>query len=255
VSETYLFGISRRGEIVGTYVEDAATAAVRHGFLRDRRGRFTKIDFPGREATEVARINDRRQIVGIYTESGDDSSGEVRGFLLERDRFTRIDVPGSASTFPTDIDNSGRIVGRYVDSEGAIHGFMRDRRGDFTDIDVPDAAATAVVAVNDRGQTVGCYADPGGTLRGFRRDEDGTVTTIDPPDTRSNGRPTIALGPLPYGINNRGQIVGVYRDSEFQIYGFKLDRGRFTEVKIPGAREESFATDIDDRGGIIGIDR
>ncbi len=57
---------------------------------------------------------------------------------------------------------------------------------------------------------------------------------------------------MPYGINNRGQIVGAYRDDQFQIYGFKLDKGRFTAIKIPGARGESFATDIDDRGRIIG---
>jgi hypothetical protein len=43
--------------------------------------------------------------------------------------------------------------------------------------------------------------------------------------------------------------------NQFQIYGFKLDKGRFTAIKIPGARGESFATDIDDRGRIIGIDR
>jgi hypothetical protein len=50
--------------------------------------------------------------------------------------------------------------------------------------------------------------------------------------------------------------VGVYRDNQFQIYGFKLDRrGRFTAIKIPGARGESFSTDIDDHGRMIGIDR
>ena len=193
--------------------------------------------------------------MGIYTEAGPDGSGAARGFLLERGRFTRIDVPGAASTYPTGIDNSGQIAGRYVDSGGAIHGFLRDRRGNFTDVDVPGAAGTALVDVNDRGETVGYYADAEGTLRGFRRDEDGAITTIDPPTAAEPGRPGIALGPLPSAINNRGQIVGAYRDGEFQIYGFKLDKGRFTAIKIPGAKAESFATDIDDRGRIIGIDR
>ena len=78
--------------------------------------------------------------MGIYTETGNDGGSRVRGFLMERGRFTRIDAPGAASTFATGIDNLGRIVGRYVDSEGAIHGFLRDRRGNFTDVDVPGAA-------------------------------------------------------------------------------------------------------------------
>jgi probable HAF family extracellular repeat protein len=63
------------------------------------------------------------------------------------------------------------------------------------------------------------------------------------------------LGPLAQGINNRGQVVGAYRDNQFEIYGFKFSDARFTAIKIPGARGESFATDIDDRGRIVGIDR
>jgi uncharacterized membrane protein len=251
LTETVPTGLNNRGQIVGTY----DTADGFHGFLRDRRGRFTKIDIPGAKGTQAARLNDHEQIVGIYSETSAVLGGDVRGFLLERGRLTRIDVPGAASTFPTDIDNSGRIVGHYIDAGGAGHGFLRNRRGDFVDIDVPGAAATAVVALNDRGQTAGYYVDAGGTLHGFRRDADGAVTTIAPPRGMSQPRPSIALAPTPYGINNHGQIVGPYRDSQFQILGFKLANGRFTEIKIPGARGESFATDIDDRGRIIGIDR
>jgi hypothetical protein len=111
-------------------------------------------------------------------------------------------------------------------------------------------------ALNDRGETAGYFVDAGGALRGFRRDQEGTVTIMETRECTSQGRPGVALGPLPWGINNRGQIVGVYRDNQFQIYGFKLDkRGRFTAIKIPGARGESFSTDIDDHGRIVGIDR
>jgi uncharacterized membrane protein len=201
------------------------------------------------------RINDHGQIVGYYSETSPAASGDVRGFLLEPGKFKQIDVPGLRSTIPGDVNNREEIVGSYVDAEGILHGFRLGRRGDFTDIDVPGAAGTQVVGLNDRNQMVGVYFDAGGALRGFRRDADGSVTTIDPPRTmRQDGR-GIALGPVPYGINNRGQIVGAYRDDQFQIYGFKLEGGRFTAIKISGARGESFATDIDDGGRIIGIDR
>ena len=56
-------------------------------------------------------------------------------------------------------------------------------------------------------------------------------------------------------MNNRGDLVGAYRDSEFQIQGFRFRNGRLTAIRIPGAQAESFATDIDDRGRIVGIDR
>lgn len=62
-------GIDNRGRIVGKY-NDGTTAtgpgASEHGFLRDRRGRFTRIDLPGAKATAVTSLNDRGQIVGAY---------------------------------------------------------------------------------------------------------------------------------------------------------------------------------------------
>jgi probable HAF family extracellular repeat protein len=68
-------------------------------------------------------------------------------------------------------------------------------------------------------------------------------------------RDRIAVGPLAYGINNRGQVVGAYRDEQFQIYGFLFDERGFTPIRPPGARGESFATDINDRGRTVGLDR
>src|SRR5262245_16150498 len=108
---------------------------------------------------------------------------------------------------------------------------------------------------NDRGQTAGYYVDATGVVRGFRREADGTVTAIERAGAAPSVMPGIALGPLPNGLNNRGQVVGAYRDSQFQIDGFLAEAGRFAALRPPGARAESYATDIDDRGRIIGYDR
>jgi uncharacterized membrane protein len=247
--QTVPLGLNNGGEIVGAY--DSADGF--HGFLRHPNGRFSVIDYPGAKGTQAARINDRKQIVGIYSETSPEVQGDVRGFLLERGRFTPIDVPGAASTLPLDIEDSGRVAGHYVDSAGAMHGFLRSRRGEFTDVDIRGAVATALTAINDSGQTAGYYVEPTGTVRGFRRDPDGTVTTLDPPAVTPQGG--IALGPLPQGMNNRGDVVGAYRDRQFQIQGFRFRQGRLTLVRIPGASTESLASDIDDRGRIVGIDR
>jgi probable HAF family extracellular repeat protein len=136
-----------------------------------------------------------------------------------------------------------------------MHGFLRETDGAVATIDVPGALATQVVDLNDRGETAVVFADAGGTVRGARRAADGALTGIDRPGVRPSSPPGIALGPLAYGINNRGQVVGAYRDEQFQIYGFLFDERGFTPIRPPGARGESFATDIDDRGRTVGLDR
>jgi uncharacterized membrane protein len=252
LTQTVPVGLNNHGQIVGTYDRPDGS----HGFMRDERGRFATIDFPGAKETEAARINDRGQIVGVYGETQAAGGGfDARGFLFEHGRYTPIDVPDARSTSPSGIDNGGRIAGSYVDAGGAMHGFLRDTNGAITTIDVPGAAATQVADLNDRGQTAGFYVDGAGAVRGFRRGEDGTVATIDRPGATPSDGPSIALGPIGYAINNHGQVVGAYRDDQFQIYGFLFDDHGFFPIRPPAARGESFATDIDDRGRIIGLDR
>jgi uncharacterized membrane protein len=250
---TFPSGINKKGEIVGNY-DDAAGNV--HGFLRKRRGRFARVDVPGAKATSAIRINDHGQIVGIY--SGTTTSfaaADARSFLLDRGKLTRIEVPGAVDTRLIGIDNHGRAVGSYIDAGGKLHGLLRDRRGEMTTIDVPDAAGTQLIDINDAGRMTGVYLDGDGAIRAFVRDQTGRMTSIDPPGGTAPPGPGIATGATPFGVDNSGTVVGSYRDSTFDIYGFVLSGGRFVELRAPGALVESFATDIDDRGGIVGMIR
>jgi YD repeat-containing protein len=250
---TLPYGINNKGEIVGNY-DDAAGNV--HGFLRKRHGRFTRIDVPGAKQTSATRINDRGQIVGIYSGTTTSAAAaDARAFLLDRGGLTRIAVPGAVDTRLFGIDNHGRTVGSYIDAGGTIHGLLRDRRGELTTIDVPGAAATQLININDAGRMTGVYVGADGAIRAFVRDESGAITSIDPPGGTAPPGPGIATGATPFGIDNSGTVVGSYRDSTFDIYGFVLYRGRFVELRAPGALIESFATDIDDSGRIIGMIR
>ena len=60
--------INNRGQTVGTY-DDGAGPPFR-GFLRDRRGRFTRFDVPGASSTLPLGINDQGHVVGFYADSG-----------------------------------------------------------------------------------------------------------------------------------------------------------------------------------------
>jgi len=118
--------------------------------------------------------------------------------------FFTFDPPGSTATTVAGINNSGQIVGRYTDASGS-HGFLRTG-ANYTNIDVPgaNAGSTFAAGINSAGQIVGWYS-VGSAPHGFLRSTDGsTFTTIDVPNMPL-GLPVNAL----YGINDKGEIVGI----------------------------------------------
>jgi probable HAF family extracellular repeat protein len=180
------------------------------GFFRDRKGKCTILDFPGANLTEAIGVNDDGQVVGDYT----DANGIFHGFFWDAGQFLTIDVPFPEArlTAASGINNVGQIVGFYFDNNvtelfpnGHAHGFLFDN-GIFTRIDFPDAVATFPGDLNDEGQIVGTFAADADSIgRSFVLDA-GTFTTFDAPFSG-------VVATQVSGINNRGQIVGRYIQS------------------------------------------
>jgi uncharacterized membrane protein len=241
---------NNRGEVVGSYVDDADGTPRLRGFLMGE-GRVTRIDVPGAVSTLPVGINDRGQIVGGWVgpdATVDPVTGElfpVHGFLWEGGRFKKFDIPGAITTAPYEINNRGQIVGNYGDVAGAEHGFVL-RGGVVTTIDHPGATAspvltgTRVVGIDDRGRLVGSYGDDAGAIRAWRW-EDGRFTTIHPPG---------ALHSEASEIDDRGRIVGRYVDATPKLRSFLLDRGRLTRIDAPD-RCDTAAFGLNDRGQIV----
>jgi uncharacterized membrane protein len=60
------------------------------------------------------------------------------------------------------------------------------------------------------------------------------------------------LQTVPFGVNNRGVIVGKYTTADGVDHGFRRDaRGPFTTFTIPGA-QVTLAYGINDQGQIVG---
>jgi hypothetical protein len=244
--ETAPLGIDNHGRVVGTILlADADRTA--HGFLRDRRGRFSTIDIAGAKATAVSKINDLGQIVGRYYESTPFSppDGRPRGFLLDHGRLTRIDVPGAVYTQAVGINNRRHVVGEYLDSAGNFHGFLW-KRGRFTPIDFPGAVGTSLVDVNDRGEILGIRTDADGAFHGFVM-RDGKFTDLD-----RRGVPYL----LPRDINNRGQIAG-YTLVDLDLTGArgfllaKGAKGPLTPIDVPGT-PRNLVFGLNDRRQLVG---
>ena len=120
-SRTVASDINNRGQIAG-WSDDGVRS---FGYIRERRGNFTRIEHPDASGTVP---------VGFGAEI---SGTELRG-----------------------INDRGDVVGNYA-ADGTIYGFIRDRRGNLTTIRPPGAAGTLLTGVNDRGEIVGTYSKIG----------------------------------------------------------------------------------------------
>ena len=177
-------------------------------FLLDR-GRATKFDHPD-AATETAAgsINNRGQIVGAYVDAGIGYHGLVRN---EAGKFTSLNIPGAKGTGPYRINDRGQILGAYADNDGTLHNFLLDL-GSFTSFDAPGGVVTWARDLNNRGQIAGftlapTEEDPLAGARGFllAKGVKGPFTPIDVPGAPRN---------LVFGLNDRGQLVGAYENTD-----------------------------------------
>jgi probable HAF family extracellular repeat protein len=173
-------------------------------------------------------------------------------FAIKKGTYTLLDFPRANLTEAIGINDDGQVVGDYRDSSGRFHGFFWDA-GLFLTFDVPfpEATTTGPSGINNVGQIVGFYLDnnvsdsfPNGHVHGFLYDN-GFFSSFDVPGASG--------GTLAFDINDHGQIVGVYGDSDFVPHGFLLEEGRFTTIEVPFPHVViTEVSGINNRGQIVG---
>jgi probable HAF family extracellular repeat protein len=118
-------------------------------------------------------------------------------------------------------------------------------------------ATAAIVAVAVCAVPASAEAPPaaaGTTSHGFLVD-DGVLGTIDHPDAPTiPALPDGQAGTVTSGINDRGEILGVYGDTDLFARRFVRDRkGRFTPIADPASGSAYEVVDINNRGEIVGF--
>ena len=82
---------------------------------------------------------------------------------------------------------------------------------------------------------------PAGSIHGYVWD-DGRFIRLDVPGSRA----TSAVK-----IDNRGRVLGEFKDADGAIHGFLRDRGRDTILDHPRSTTDSTALDVTERGEIL----
>ena len=160
---------------------------------------------------------------------------------------SQIDGPNATYTDAVGINNRGDIVGSFGDAQGRLHGYVL-RKGTFTTLDFPGQGVASTVAkgINDRGEVAGFYVINGDSIHGFVWNR-GKFTQVDAPDANIT---------YLHGINNRGQVVGHFREDIHALaHGFLWANGEFTSLDIPGVLVVGQRTEtmgINDRGQVVG---
>jgi probable HAF family extracellular repeat protein len=205
---------------------------------------FTTLQDPlANGITQGGGINNARQVTGDYY----DGSG-IHGFLYNAGAYSTVDDPLAVGlTEAVGINNAGQIVGFYNDGSGAGHGFFDDN-GTFTTIDDPNATGTPPLCVhgsgttslpcpmteplgiNNSGQLAGNYYN-GTVYNGFF--DSGGIGCLTAACFTSISDPLGAEGTYVEGVNDAGEMVGVYIDGAGGHHGFLYSGGTFMTIDDP----------------------
>lgn len=230
-------GINAEGAVVGNYRD---TSGVSHAFLMSEAG-VTTIDYPGALFTVASGINAQGTIVGYYCSLAPCGPiNSYHGFVISGGNLTSFVFPGHKNVFTAHINDRGEITGCYHDGDlmASMHGFLMSDEN-FNGFDLP---ASMHNAKSLDGTIVGLFLDP--LLMKFRGYtlKDGTFSPFDFPG---------ATATEAWDINEKGEIVGDYKDTQGNSHGFLLDGEGFFSIDYPGAIA-TIRGSINPEGNIVG---
>ena len=161
--------------------------------------------------------------------------------------FQTVNLPAPANMC-TEIDlvalnDVGGIVGTYEASDFHFHGFLL-YQGKFTTFMFPGSTDTIRIDMNTTGTIVGDIFG-NGVQHAFMVHSGGFHEITIP------GFPNVTS--VATGVNDNGDVVGMFRTDSSTNHGFLLHNGKLTILSFPGAREGLQPVSINNQGVIVGI--
>ena len=210
---------------------------------------------PSNDTVDVG-INNAGQIIGDYY----DSQNVSHAFLSTGVDFTLLsdpDVPGSSYYYASAINNSGQVAGDFWTGSVYDSFIYNSNDGSYDTLTGPVGTdGTIAYGISDTGQVVGYsyVAVPGASNswsdQGFiySGGANGTYTTLNDQNAGAGSN----QGTVPIAINNSGEVVGYYYDSNGAYHGFLYSNGGFTELDYPEADAQTAPYAINNAGEVVG---
>lgn len=213
-------------------------------------------NFPGSVQTQVTGINNTDRTVGFWA----DANGDNFGFVDHDGQFTNVvdpNAPKPAAGTPSveqllGVDDFNLAAGFYTDAAGNNHGFIYNiNNNSFNPVVINGFTSLTATDINDFGQISG-FGTFNGATEGFF-DNHGQVTYLKGPSGASDVQ---ALG-----LNNVGEIVGSYVDSQGNTDGFLYDvrSGSYLTVvdpntaSVPNGSRMTVVNGINDNNQLVGF--
>jgi len=191
------------GQIVGT--ANSGTRTI--GFLYDLQTQtFTeKIVYPGSSYTNPYGVNNAGKISGLFLSA----DGSIQGFEFAGSKYREITPPGATQTYVSGISTSGELVG--FATQGSNNVDFAFSHGKYQRIVIPNAPAAFLYGINPQGTALaGQYEPSNGVFAGFLF-QNKTLQTLQCPGSNVTAD---------YGLNDAGEVVGLFVDSSGVQHGF-----------------------------------
>lgn len=227
---TTAYAVNASQTVAGT-LSDAQ--GFEHGFIRTADGTFTTFEAPGASETWAYTINDSGVVAGVFYDGS-----AFRGFVRDTSgAFTTFNPPTTPASFGISrINDSGTVVGYYVDGQlDSLLGISVSPDGTVGVVAAPgqmpgSGAGTRANDINSTGTIVGAlFLNAQPASHSFMVDAAGNYTVFDPPAAGPQGSEA-------WSINDSGEIVGDYLDSEVIRHGYVREAdGTFVTFDDPDA--------------------
>lgn len=226
----YAYGLNNSGQ--------AATTSLTRSFLASGTGYASVSEILISDSATstpgvVAQgINDAGEVVGRYRIQGNPAN-QTSGFLRRVDgTIEKYDYPGLGSTSISDINHLGAMVGETrsdLTVFGVIRGFLYEE-GNYSEISFPGSVLTRAYGINNASAIVGQFQNEDAVSRPFLLQGD------DYQELTPHGAPGGLQSALATGINNKGLIIGTYRDLSNVTKTWLRDLdGSYSYPELPGS--------------------
>jgi hypothetical protein len=211
-AQTQVTGLNDRGVTVGFWSSTNKGGGDDNRAFVSYHGRFIDGDFPtdnpaSPPVDQLLGVNDRNIAAGFYN----DGAGNTHAYTLNirEGAFNEVTPSGVSNPTAAGINNRGDIAGFGTGASAQVVGYLLQRDCQVTILSVPGSSMTQALGVNDNDEVVGVYQVGSGSsamTHGFTWTPQRGFQTVDDP----NGVGATTIN----GVNDEGQLVGFYTDSQ-----------------------------------------